>query len=267
MTSTADDRGDTDWLTAADLAAAPGGLRRFARPQRPVTGNAASGATPDERCELCGTRLGSEHAHMVDLRRRSIACACRPCALLFTRPGGRYRAVPERVRHDPDAPLTGAEWAELQIPVAIAFFFLNSALGRVVASYPSPAGVTECDLDLAAWDRIAAGHPLLRALTPDVEAILVAGGGPRDTAGIETFLVPIDVCYSLAGALRLAWRGFDGGDEVKRIIADLLATLRQRARALDSTGSARSAGPADPAGSADPAGEMTGPTSITGPEA
>ncbi len=98
---------------------------------------------------------------MVDLQRRSIACACKACALLFTRPGGRYRTVPDRVRHDPSAPLTDAEWAELQIPVGIAFFFFNSALGRVIASYPSPAGVTECELDLAAWDRLAADHPLL----------------------------------------------------------------------------------------------------------
>ena len=123
------------------------------------------------------------HAHLVDIEQRSIACACTACGLLFTRPGGRYRTVPDRVRHDPDAPLTGAEWAELQIPVGIAFFFVNSALGHVVASYPSPAGVTECELDLAAWDRLAAAHPLLRAPSPDVEAILVVAGSPRLAGG------------------------------------------------------------------------------------
>jgi len=217
--------------TAASPAAA-GGLRRFARPARPAPGKTAAGSAPEERCELCGERLGSEHAHMVDLEHRTLACACRACALLFTRPSGRYRTVPDRVCHDPSAPLTEPEWAELQIPVSIAFFFVNSALGRVIASYPSPAGVTECELDLAAWDRLAAAHPLLRAPAPDVEAILVAGGGPREDGDIETFLVPIDVCYSLAGALRLEWHGFDGGAEVKRILADLLAGLRQRARPL-----------------------------------
>ena len=214
------------------------GLRRFARPTRRPGGPAADAAAPDgtaapERCELCGEGLGGEHPHMVDLEHRSIACACRACALLFTRPGGRYRTVPDRVRHDPAAPLTDAEWAELQIPVGIAFFFFNSALGHVVASYPSAAGVTECELDLAAWDRLAAGHPLLGALAPDVEAILVVGGAPREATPIETFLVPIDVCYSLAGALRLEWHGFDGGSEVKRILADLLASLRKRARPLE----------------------------------
>ena len=210
---------------------AGGGLRRFARPPRP-----AAGGAPAERCELCGEQLGAEHPHMVDLQRRSIACACKACALLFTRPGGRYRTVPDRVRHDPSAPLTDAEWAELQIPVGIAFFFFNSALGHVIASYPSAAGVTECELDLGAWDRLAADHPLLGALAPDVEAILVVGGSPREATPIETFLVPIDVCYSLAGALRLEWHGFDGGSEVRRILADLLASLRKRARPFVSAG-------------------------------
>jgi uncharacterized protein DUF5947 len=210
---------------------AGGGLRRFARPPRP-----AAGAAPAERCELCGEQLGAEHPHMVDLQRRSIACACKACALLFTRPGGRYRTVPDRVRHDPSAPLTDAEWAELQIPVGIAFFFFNSALGHVVASYPSAAGVTECELDLGAWDRLAADHPLLGALAPDVEAILVVGGSPREATPIETFLVPIDVCYSLAGALRLEWHGFDGGSEVRQILADLLASLRKRARPFAPAG-------------------------------
>jgi hypothetical protein len=232
---------------------AAGGLRRFARPPRrsPAGGSGAAGAPAEERCELCGERIGSEHPHMVDLRRRSIACACKACALLFTREGGRYRTVPDRVCTDPRAPLTAAEWAELQIPVAVAFLFVNSALGRVVASYPSAAGATECELDLDAWERLVGEHPLLGALTPDVEAIIVFGGGVMradlpggrgageagdsgQTGGIETFLVPIDICYSLAGALRLEWHGFDGGAEVRRILANLLASLRQRARTLES---------------------------------
>jgi hypothetical protein len=192
----------------------------------------------EERCELCGTKLaagpGREHAHLVDPQQRSILCACTACALLFTRPGGRYRTVPDRVCHDPGSPLTAAEWAELQIPVAIAFFFVNSALGRVVASYPSPAGVTECELDLAAWDRLAAAHPLLGALTPDVEAILVVRDQPGAAGGHGTqmYLIPVDACYSLAGALRLNWHGFDGGTEVRQILAEFLADLRQRAREI-----------------------------------
>lgn len=195
---------------------------------------------------MCGEQVPERHPHLVDTEQRSISCACTACGLLFTRPGGRYRTVPDRVRHDPDAPLTGAEWAELGIPVGIAFFFVNSALGHIVASYPSPAGVTECELDLAGWDRLAAAHPLLREPAPDVEAILIvagsprlaggapvaAGGGDGDGGGVEAFLIPIDACYSLAGGLRLHWRGFDGGAEAQRLLTDFLADIRERARPL-----------------------------------
>lgn len=221
------------------------GLRRFAVP--PGTAAGRSGAAAEERCEMCGERVPERHAHLVDTERRSIGCACTACGLLFTRPGGRYRTVPDRVRHDPAAPLTAAEWAGLAIPVGIAFFFVNSALGHVVASYPSPGGVTECELDLAGWDRLAAAHPLLREVEPDVEAILVVAGSPRlagaapgprgaEPAHLEAFLIPIDACYSLAGALRLHWRGFDGGAEAQRILTDFLADIRQRARPLGAPG-------------------------------
>jgi hypothetical protein len=212
-----------------------GGLRRFAAPPP------RSAAEPEpERCGLCGEILGGRHGHLVDTQQRSIVCACTACSLLFSHEGvvgGRYRTVPDRVYHDPAAPLSEAEWDELRIPVAIAFFFVNSALGHVVASYPSPAGVTECELDLAAWDKVAADHPLLRAPTPDVEAILVIRGQPgtSDDHGIETFLIPIDMCYSLAGALRLDWHGFDGGTEVRGILKAFLSDLRQRARTLAVT--------------------------------
>ncbi len=219
------------------------GLRRFVRRPAgasspgPAAGLAGADARPDqaagagaERCEMCHEVLDGRHGHLVDTDKRSIACACRACYLLFTHEGaagGRYRAVPERVCHDPDRPLTDADWNELQIPVAMAFFFFNSALGRVVAGYPSPGGPTECELDLAAWDRLAAAYPLLGEMTPDVEAIYVN----RTTD--EAFLIPIDVCYSLIGELRLRWQGFDGGAEVREALAAFLAGLRRRAVALE----------------------------------
>jgi hypothetical protein len=209
------------------------GLRRFAVPRSASqsASGAASSAAGGERCAMCGEPVPAEHRHLVDTQDRSLACACTACSLLFTHAGaagGRYRAVPDRVLSDPAGPLSDAEWAALGIPVGTAFFFRNSALGRIVASYPSPAGDTECELDLAAWDELAATRPLLRELAPDVEAILVTGNDPR-----ETYLVPIDVCYSLAGALRLNWHGFDGGAEVRQILASLLAGLRRRARPLE----------------------------------
>jgi hypothetical protein len=185
-----------------------------------------------ERCEMCRAVLGDRHGHLVDTEKRSLTCACRACYLLFTHEGaagGRYRAVPERVFHDPGRPLTDADWNELQIPVAMAFFFYNSALDRVVAGYPSPGGATECELDLAAWDRLAAAHPLLGALAPDVEAIFVNRTGD----GNEVFLLPIDECYSLVGELRMLWQGFDGGAEARAALAKFLDSLRRRALILE----------------------------------
>ena len=200
-----------------------------------------------ERCEMCQTILDGRHGHLVDLDQRSIACACRACYLLFTHDGaagGRYKAVPERICHDPARQLAGTDWNELQIPVAMAFFFFNSALGRVVAGYPSPGGVTECELDLEAWDRLATEYPLLGELTPDTEAIFVHGaspGGrnpdppqtPPDKSEYEVFLIPIDMCYSLVGELRMYWQGFDGGTEAREALDKFLAGLRRRAVVLE----------------------------------
>jgi Family of unknown function (DUF5947) len=231
-------------VTTADPGAGGGGpvtagvsgLRRFAKrpPGTPPPGAQATGASgPEgragaERCEMCRTALGDRHGHVVDLDQRSIVCACRACYLLFTHQGaggGRYRSVPERIVHDPARPLTGADWNELQIPVTMAFFFVNSALGRVVAGYPSPGGVTECELDLAAWDRLAAAYPLLGEMAPDTEAIFVH----KD----EIFLIPIDMCYSLVGELRLYWQGFDGGAEAHAALEEFLGDLRRRAVARE----------------------------------
>ena len=151
----------------------------------------------------------------------------------------RNRSVPERVRHDPGTPLDDADWNELQIPVAMAFFFVNSSLGRVVAGYPSPGGMTECELDLAAWDRLVAAHPLFAAMTPDVEAVFVNRAEP----GGEVFLLPIDQCYSLVGELRLRWQGFDGGAEAHAALASFLTALRSSARVLNSCGTTEASSP------------------------
>jgi len=208
----------------AGLAAAPGPA-----PEAPQDASAAA-----EQCEMCLGVLDERHGHLVDMTKRSLLCACRACYLLFTHEGaagGKYRAVPERVCRDPGHPLTDAEWNELQIPVAMAFFFVNSELGQVVAGYPSPGGVTECELDLAAWDRLAATHPLLAAMAPDVEAVFV-----NRTDTHEVFLIPIDECYALVGQLRMCWQGFDGGAEARAAVAEFLAGLRRRAVALPETG-------------------------------
>jgi hypothetical protein len=187
---------------------------------------------PDaEVCELCATPVAAEHGHVADLEQAMLMCACRACYLLFTHDQagrGRYRAVPDRYLADPARQLTVAEWDELQIPVNLAFFLHSSLRDEVTGFYPSPAGVTECRLELNAWQRLADAHPLLRAASPDVEAILIS----RGDSGAEPFLVPVDACYELAGRMRLYWRGFDGGSEARESIAEFLDGVRSRARSL-----------------------------------
>lgn len=202
------------------------GLRRFAQPT-------PGKATVGERCDLCAVAIGERHGHLVALDQRSLRCACRACYLLFTVDGAggrRFRAVPERYLHDPAHPLTEAGWSELQIPVGTAFFFVNSELDRVVGCYPSPAGATECLLDLHAWDRLRNSHPLLAAPAPDVEAVFVT----RTGTGPQAYLVPIDACYRLVGEVRFNWHGIDGGPEVRRVLAAFLGDVRARSRALSA---------------------------------
>jgi hypothetical protein len=195
-----------------------------------VLGARGGGRAPDvETCELCAAEVPAEHGHVADLENASLVCACRACYLLFTQPAagrGRYRTVPDRYLSDPGPPLGAAEWDRLEIPVGLAFFFRSSAADQVAGFYPSPAGVTECVLDLGAWEQLAADHPLLAAPAEDVEAALIC----RTDSGIETFVVPIDACYELAGRMRLYWRGFDGGAEARASMADFLDKVRSRAR-------------------------------------
>jgi hypothetical protein len=179
----------------------------------------------------------------VDVQARAVQCACRACGLLFTHPGAgaRFRTVPERIVEEPGHAIAEADWAALEIPVRLAFLFQSSAAGRWVAVYPSPAGPTESALPLAGWARVAAACRLVELAEPDVEALLVRGeAGPGEgRAGggagpLRCLLVPIDRCYELVGLIRRTWRGFDGGDEVRRGIEAFFTELSRRARPLEA---------------------------------
>jgi hypothetical protein len=189
---------------------------RADRPARP----------PGERCEMCAEPLAPEHGHVVDVRARSLLCTCRPCTLLFTRDDAdlAYRSVPDRYLSFADLALP--VWEELELPVGTAFLFRNSTLGRVVAFYPGPAGATESELSLDAWERVVAAAPELATLRADVEALLVRA----ESGAIEAYLVPIDVCYELVGHLRQLWRGFDGGQDVRRRLEEFFTAVRGRSK-------------------------------------
>ena len=158
-------------------------------------------------------------------------CVCRGCYLLFTDQQAelRFRAVPDRYLSFPDFALSPGRWDALEIPVALAFFFHNSTIGRTVAFYPGPAGATESELPLDAWEQVCAENPLLSVVLPDVEALLIRIP-ERGEGDPECYLVPIDACYQLVGGLRQVWRGFDGGQDARRAIDEFFATVTARSR-------------------------------------
>jgi hypothetical protein len=188
-------------------------------------------AAAEERCEVCSEPIADVHNHLVDLKARSLMCSCRGCYLLFTvegAGGSHFRAVPERYLAFSELELAPAQWESLQIPVGIAFFFLNSSIARIAAFYPGPAGATESELPLETWTEVFGSNSELQNLEPDVEALLVRAGTSRSAA--ECFIVPIDVCYELVGHLRRCWRGFDGGSEAHEAIEEFFGRVRARAR-------------------------------------
>ena len=185
-----------------------------------------------ERCEMCAESIADEHQHVVNLESRVLMCTCRGCYLLFTAEHAemRYRAVPDRYLSFPDFAFGDREWDELQIPVGLAFLFHNSVQERVIAFYPGPAGATESELPLDAWQRIVEANPQLGHLRADVEALLLRGPDREEHPGFTAHIVPIDACYELVGRLRSLWRGFDGGQEARAAIEEFFATVDARSR-------------------------------------
>ena len=180
-----------------------------------------------ERCELCSRALDSIHPHLVEIVARRIVCSCEACALLFEgRTEGRYRRIPRDVVRLPASLLDDVDWNSLSIPINLAFFFFSSAAGRMMALYPSPAGATESQIPLEAWNAIVAREPGLQQLQPDVEALLVN----RLRTPAECYVVPIDRCYELTGTIRKHWKGFSGGDELWREVDAYFARLDRERR-------------------------------------
>lgn len=213
----------------AGAPAARRGLRRY-------TG--AAGQPAPERCALCGAAVPEEHRHLVDPEKRSLDCACTACAVLFDRPGatgGRIRAVPRRYLTDRGHAVDGATWDRLQIPVGVVFLFQDTALERLVAFYPSPAGATQSELEPAELAAVGDCTRLAALLEPDVEALLVR----RTASGYECYLVPIDICYELVGRMRLHWHGFDGGAIARAELEEFFARVGRQARSIEAGEPAR----------------------------
>ena len=183
--------------------------------------SAAAAAARAERCDLCGTTLPDDHRHLLQTDERRILCVCEPClAMRAGEPGLRptgNRTVPLE-GFDLDDEL----WAAFAIPIGLACFLRSSASGQVVALYPSPAGATECELPLAAWDELVARNPVLRTLESDIEVLVVSRlGQPARFA-----IVPVDRCYELVGTIKASWTGISGGTAVEDAVGDFFDRLR-----------------------------------------
>jgi hypothetical protein len=174
-----------------------------------------------ETCDFCAAGLDRRHEHLLDAVRGDVRCACSGCALVVSaKEASPWKRVPDRVERL-GVGLSDEEWASLGLPIDVAFFVRSSRARRTVALYPSPGGAIESALPLDAWSALAATHPELATLEPDVEAFLVnRRGGAR-----EHWRVSLDRCYRLVGLVRRSWRGFTGGPvvaaELERFFADL----------------------------------------------
>jgi hypothetical protein len=191
-------------------------LRRLARSRTADAPPATAPAGP--RCDLCGTTIDDEHRHLLQLAEHRILCACEPCfAMRAGDPDLRPTGTRIQVLNGFDLP--DELWAAFQIPIGLAFFF-RIAEG-VVAFYPSPAGATESELYLEAWDDLVARNAALAGLEQEVEALIV----DRLSEPHNYAIVPIDRCYELVGAIKASWQGISGGSAVEDAVGAFFAAL------------------------------------------
>lgn len=183
---------------------------------------------PAPQCELCALPLEEAHGHVVDTLDRRLLCTCYACGVLFAAPAesaARFKAASRRYAVLPGPLFSDSQWDALGIPIGLAFFFENAASGHIIAFYPGPAGATESQLPLDAWQDLRAREPLIASLVPDVESVLVYR--PRGEAA-RSYIVPIDACYELVGLVRTHWSGISGGDDVQREIDAFFARVEER---------------------------------------
>jgi hypothetical protein len=169
--------------------------------------------TPVEECELCAQAITVEHEHLLEPDARRVFCACGDCAQLVAaeqrdeprdghreeqKKSARYLRVERRALRLQELDFDNDIWAELSIPVGLAFFTMRSRTGEVVATFPGRAGLIESFVPLKAYSELERRFPVLKGIAPDVEALLVR----RTLRHQDYFRVSIDHCYELAGLLR-----------------------------------------------------------------
>ena len=208
--------------TSTPTPSSLGALRQFMQRREPAR-------APLEHCELCNEGIPENHRHLLELGRHNILCACQACSLLFSErgaAGGKYLLIPNRYLALTNFQMSDEIWESLAIPVNMVYIFRSTAMKRVMAFYPGPAGATESLLDLESWEELVGANPTLNEMEPDVEALLIN----RVRHERAYYIVPIDACYQLVGLIRVSWRGLSGGEEAWKAIADFFAGIKAKAQ-------------------------------------
>jgi hypothetical protein len=177
-----------------------------------------------ERCDLCNTTLPDDHRHMLHLVERRIVCTCEACWALYSG-NAEFRPTGMRTVWLDGFQCSDETWAAFQIPIGLAFFMRSTVTESVVAFYPSPAGATESELSLEAWEALVQRNPALEELESDAEALVVN----RMSDPAQYAIVPIDQCYGLVGLIKSRWEGISGGSAIENAVPEFFAALRARA--------------------------------------
>ncbi len=204
---------------ASGAAPAVRRLRQLSQTRAPAPA-AAPVAVGADRCDLCGVAIDPEHRHLLHLVDRRILCSCEPC---FAMRAGDAELRPSgtRVLLLDDLALDDDLWAKFQIPIGLAFFMVRERGQGVLALYPSPAGATESELHLAAWDELVVANPVIGELEAEVEALIVN----RMSEPHRHAVVPIDRCYELVGMINTRWEGISGGRAIEDAVDEFFAGL------------------------------------------
>jgi Fe-S cluster biogenesis protein NfuA len=178
----------------------------------------------DGHCELCPIGLADDHRHLLHLTERRIVCVCETCWSM--RSGdAEYRPTGGRTLWLEDFVLDDEAWSSFQIPIGLAFMMRSGLTDEIVMLYPSPAGVTESELDTLAWARMASDNPVLDRLVPDAEALIIN----RLADPPQHLIAPLDECYRLVGLIKSRWSGISGGPELKATVEEFFAGLQVNA--------------------------------------
>ena len=200
-------------------------MRTIARTGAPSQ-NGGAASSSQERCDLCRTTVPEDHRHMLHLVERRIVCTCEACWALYSG-NAEYRPTGSRTLFLDGFECDAELWGAFQIPIGLAFFMRSTVTEGVVAFYPSPAGATESELSLEAWEALVARNPVLDQLDSDAEALVVN----RMSEPPQYAILPIDACYALVGLVKSRWEGISGGGAIEQAVPEFFAALRARAAA------------------------------------